>query len=46
MKRWDTDDRRHGVASAKQSLPAIEQLKELAAADDWVAEDPEAHLLP
>lgn len=46
MKRWDTDERGRGVASAKQSLPAIEQLKELAETGDWVAEDPEIHLLP
>lgn len=34
------------MASARQNLPAIEQLAELAGASDWVAEDPEAHLLP
>ena len=46
MKRWDTDERGRGVGSAKQSLPAIEQLRQLAEAGDWVAEDPETHLLP
>ena len=44
--RWDTDERGRGIASARQSLPAIEQLAELAGVTDWVAEDPEAHLLP
>jgi hypothetical protein len=45
-RRWDTDERGRGVADARASLPAIQQLAVLAATDDWVAEDPEAHLLP
>ena len=45
-RRWDTDERGRGVADARASLPAIQQLAELAGSDDWVAEDPEAHLLP
>jgi hypothetical protein len=45
-RRWDSDERGRGVADARASLPAIQQLAELAATDDWVAEDPEAHLLP
>lgn len=45
-RRWDTDERGHGVADARVSLPAIQQLAELAGAREWVAEDPEAHLLP
>jgi hypothetical protein len=45
-RRWDSDERGRGVADARASLPAIQQLAELAGSDDWVAEDPEAHLLP
>jgi hypothetical protein len=45
-RRWDTDERGRGDADARASLPAIQQLAELAGSDDWVAEDPEAHLLP
>ena len=45
-RRWESDDRGHGVADARASLPAIQQIVELAGSDDWVAEDPEAHLLP
>ena len=45
-RRWDTDARRHGVADARASLPAIRELEELAATPDWVAEDPESHLMP
>lgn len=46
QRRWDTDERGHGVGDARASLPAIEQLAELAGAQEWVAEDPESHLLP
>jgi hypothetical protein len=46
QRRWDDDERGHGVGDARGSLPAIEQLAELATAREWVAEDPEAHLLP
>jgi hypothetical protein len=45
-RRWDTDERGIGVAHARASLPAIQQLVELAGLDNWVAEDPETHLLP
>ncbi len=45
-RRWDNDERGGGVADARASLPAIQQLARLAEATDWVAEDPEAHLLP
>lgn len=45
-RRWDNDQRGRGVAAAGHSLPDIEQLAELAGTSDWVAEDPEAHLLP
>jgi hypothetical protein len=45
-RRWDTDERGRGVADARASLPAIQQLVELAGSEDWVAEDPETHLLP
>ena len=45
-RRCDTDERGRGVADARASLPAIQQLVELAGSEDWVAEDPETHLLP
>jgi hypothetical protein len=45
-RRWDSDERGRGVADARARLPPIQQLAELAGSDDWVAEDPEAHLLP
>ena len=45
-KRWDTDERGHGIGDASAHLPAINELAELAARPDWVTEDPEEHLLP
>jgi hypothetical protein len=45
-RRWDTDERRHGVASASGRLHALSELAELARSENWVAEDPEMHLLP
>jgi hypothetical protein len=44
--RWDDDERGHGIGDARSHLPAIEELAELAARPDWVAEDPDKHLLP
>ena len=45
-RRWDTDERGHGVADASAHVPAIDELARLAATPEWVAEDPEEHLLP
>jgi hypothetical protein len=45
-RRWDTDERGHGVADATAATPAVERLFETMALDGWVAEEPEAHLLP
>ena len=45
-KRWDTDERGHGIGDASAHLPAINELAELASKQDWVTEDPEEHLLP
>ncbi len=45
-RRWDTDERGHGVADARSLAPRIEALAEHARRTDWVAEDPEAHLWP
>jgi hypothetical protein len=45
-RRWSDDARGRGVAEAGASLPAIKELAELAATPDWVAEEPETHLLP
>ena len=44
--RWDTDERGRGVGSAEAFLEAADALREHMARPDWVAEDPEQHLLP
>jgi hypothetical protein len=46
QRRWDTDERGRGVGDARASLPAIQQLAELAGSEAWVAEDAATHLLP
>ena len=45
-RRWDGDERGHGVADARQLVAGAREL--VAAFDEraWVAEDPELHLKP
>jgi hypothetical protein len=45
-RRWDIDERRHGVADGSALAPGVHELVEAIALEDWVAEEPEAHLLP
>ena len=44
--RWDTDERGRGVADARQFADAARDLVAAMEAADWVAEEPEGHLLP
>jgi hypothetical protein len=44
--RWDPDERGIGVADARSHLARLDALRAAAAEDGWVAEEPEAHLLP
>jgi hypothetical protein len=44
-KRWSDDERGRGVASAASLAPGVEELLAAAKAADWVAEEPESHLL-
>ena len=44
--RWDIDERGRGVASAEAYLDHADALRAAMAVPDWVAEDPDAHLLP
>jgi hypothetical protein len=46
LPRWDPDERGAGVADASAHLATLDALREAAARPDWVAEEPEAHLLP
>jgi hypothetical protein len=45
-RRWDTDERGRGVASAEAYLEHVDALRAAMAEADWVSEDPEHHLLP
>jgi hypothetical protein len=45
-RRWDTDERGRGVASAVAYLEHADTLRAAMAEADWVSEDPEHHLLP
>ena len=45
-QRWDPDLRGVGVADASAWLPVLHDLEERAGTPNWIAEEPEAHLLP
>ena len=45
-RRWDLDTRGRGIASATAFAPAAERLLAAMRLPDWVAEEPEHHLLP
>jgi hypothetical protein len=45
-RRWEDDERGHGVANARQLTAGARELTAAFDADDWVAEDPEQHLQP
>jgi hypothetical protein len=44
--RWDIDERGRGIASADVYLGHADALRAAMAEPDWVAEDPDLHLLP
>lgn len=45
-RRWDTDERGHGVASGEAFAANVSDLAEAMRDPGWVAEEPELHLLP
>jgi hypothetical protein len=45
-RRWDIDERGHGVADCAALAPGVHELVEALTIEDWVTEEPEAHLLP
>ena len=45
-QRWDTDERGRGIASAGAYVEHADALRGHMAEPDWVAEDPDHHLLP
>jgi hypothetical protein len=46
QRRWDGDERGHGVASGEGHVPHAQRLLDALERPDWVAEEPELHLLP
>ena len=44
--RWDEDERGTGIATGVAFAGRIDELRDAMARDGWVAEQPEAHLLP
>jgi hypothetical protein len=45
-RRWDGDERGEGVANGDSHLPHVRRLTRALELPDWVAEEPELHLLP
>jgi hypothetical protein len=45
-RRWDDDERGHGISDAAQLLPGARELVAAFGQSDWVAEQPEIHLRP
>jgi len=45
-RRWDGDERGRGITDAQRFLPDARALEAAMHAAEWVAEEPEAHLLP
>jgi hypothetical protein len=46
IARWEEDERGRGIADAGQLVSGAGELVEAFTQVDWVAEEPEAHLLP
>jgi hypothetical protein len=46
VSRWDGDERGRGVADAAALIPGAQELLAALAEPGWVAEEPEAHLVP
>ena len=46
QRRWDGDERGRGIASGEPHLPHVRRLAGALERPDWVAEEPELHLLP
>ncbi len=44
--RWDTDTSGHGVASGRDLVPDALRLADALGEPDWIAEDPQVHLVP
>jgi hypothetical protein len=46
LRRWDNDQRGHGIADGGWIAESVRALLAALEAPDWIAEDPDIHLLP
>ena len=46
VARWDGDERGRGVAGAEAGIGDLDRLRAAMVLTDWVAEEPDLHLLP
>lgn len=46
LQRWSGDTRGYGATSGFSLLPALDALRDAMTQATWIAEEPEAHLLP
>src|SRR5438874_12728903 len=44
--RWEGDARGHGIADGRRLSPEIDEFRRTVSSPNWIAEDPEIHLLP
>src|SRR5437763_82180 len=44
--RWDGDARGHGIADGRRLSPEIDAFRRTVSSPNWIAEEPEIHLLP
>ena len=45
-RRWEGDERGRGIGDAREFVPGASELIDAMRTPGWVAEEPEAHLLP
>ena len=45
-RRWDNDERGEGIADGRAFAPGVQALLDETRRPNWVAEEPELHLLP
>ena len=44
--RWEPDERGRGIADGSALAPGVRELAAALDSEDWIAEEPEVHLLP
>jgi hypothetical protein len=44
--RWEDDERGHGIADGRRLSGDVDEFRRMLSRPDWVAEEPQLHLLP